>query len=85
MHATVLGSVGGALGVAAHAGGAAGLVLARLARVAFVSGADLGLRTGAAVAIAGCVLALAALPARPLADAETPDVSAPRANSQVTD
>jgi EmrB/QacA subfamily drug resistance transporter len=81
VHATVLGSIGGALGVAAHAGGAAGLVLARLARVAFVSGADLGLRTGAAVAIAGCVLALAALPARPPADAETPDVNAPHVNA----
>jgi EmrB/QacA subfamily drug resistance transporter len=58
-------SLGGALAVAAHAGGAAGQLLAHLARTAFVSGMDLGLLTGAVVAIAGSLLVLAWLPARP--------------------
>ncbi|HUK68033.1 MAG TPA: MFS transporter [Streptosporangiaceae bacterium] len=65
---TILGSIGGAQGVAAHLGGAAGALLGQLARAAFISGMDLGLRTGAAAALAGCALALAALPARPPAD-----------------
>jgi len=34
--------------------------------------ADLGLRTGAAVALVGCALALAALPARPAVDDDPP-------------
>jgi EmrB/QacA subfamily drug resistance transporter len=62
---TILGSIGGALGVAARAGGAAGHLLAGAARAAFVSGADLGLLVAAAVVLAGCGLALAALPTRP--------------------
>jgi len=62
---TILGSIGGALGVAARAGGATGTLLAHAARAAFNSGAGLGLLTAAAVALAGVVLALAALPARP--------------------
>jgi hypothetical protein len=53
----VLGSIGGALGVAGHVG-------AHLAKTAFVSGMDLGLETGAAVAVAGMVIALLALPSR---------------------
>jgi EmrB/QacA subfamily drug resistance transporter len=64
IESAILGSVGGALAVAAHAGGAAGALLAYAARAAFISGGSLGLRTGAAVALAGCVLALLALPAR---------------------
>ena len=59
---TITGSLGGALAVAAHLGGPAGAALAHLARSAFVSGMDLGLLTGAAVALGGCLLALAALP-----------------------
>jgi EmrB/QacA subfamily drug resistance transporter len=66
---TILGSIGGALGVAARAGGAAGHLLAHVARSAFISGADLGLLIAAAVVLAGCVLALAVLPASPSADA----------------
>jgi len=62
---TVLGSVGGALDVAARAGGAAGHLLAYAARSAFISGANLGLQIAAAVVLAGCVLALTTLPARP--------------------
>jgi hypothetical protein len=62
---TIFGSIGGALGVAARAGDAAGALLAQAARVAFISGAGLGLLIAAAVTLAGCVLALIALPARP--------------------
>jgi len=64
IHAAILGSVGGALDVAARLGGTPGTLLAHMARSAFVSGADLGLRTAAAVALVGCLIALAALPAR---------------------
>jgi Na+/melibiose symporter-like transporter len=69
---TILGSIGGALGVAARVGGATGHLLAHAARSAFISGADLGLRTAAAVVLAGCVLALLTLPARPRPDAKDP-------------
>ena len=61
---TILGSVGGALGVAERIGGILGAELAHLARSAFISGMDLGLATGAGVALAGCLIALIALPAR---------------------
>ena len=63
--ATVGNSLGGALAVATRVGGAAGALLTQLARGAFISGMDLGLITGSAVAIAGCLLVLAWLPARP--------------------
>ena len=62
---TILGSIGGALDVASRAGGTVGYLLAHAARSAFISGADLGLRTAAAVALVGCVLALVTLPSRP--------------------
>ena len=61
---TVLGSVGGALGLAAHLGGQTGAALAELARASFISGMDLGLLTGAVVALAATVLALITLPGR---------------------
>ncbi len=61
---TILGSVGGALGVAVRVGGILGAALSHLARSAFVSGMDLGLATGAGVALVGCLIALAALPSR---------------------
>jgi hypothetical protein len=64
IHSTILGSIGGALDVAARQGGAFGTLLAHAARSAFLSGANLGLRTAAVVALAGCVIALAALPGR---------------------
>ncbi|MGD0704222.1 MAG: hypothetical protein ABSA02_30600 [Trebonia sp.] len=60
----VLGSIGGALGVAGQVGGSLGAELAHLARTAFVSGMDLGLEVGSAVAVAGLVIALLALPSR---------------------
>jgi hypothetical protein len=68
--ATILGSLGGALAVAAHLGGVLGAALAHLARMAFISGMDLAMVTGAAVALGGCLLALALLPARPAAGGE---------------
>jgi len=77
---TILGSVGGALEVAARVGGIEGAALAQAARSAFISGMDLGLTTAAAIAVAGGVLALLALPGRPprlggseLADTELAD------------
>ena len=73
---TILGSVGGALGVAVHVGGPLGAALAHLARSAFISGMDLGLATGA-IAAAGGLLALAALPARPARPAGTSPPPAP--------
>jgi hypothetical protein len=66
---TILGSIGGALGVAARVGGAAGHLLGYAAKSAFISGANLGLLTAAAVVLAGCVLALMTLPTRPRPDA----------------
>ena len=67
---TVLGSVGGALGVAAHVGGFLGTELGQLARSAFVSGMDLGLATGACVAVVGCLIALVVLPSKGEPDAD---------------
>jgi hypothetical protein len=55
-------SLGGAL-AAARAGGSTGPPLVHLAKTAFISGMDLGLLTGAAVAVAGCLVALICLPA----------------------
>ena len=69
----VLGSLGGALAVAAHLGGHLGAALAHLAHTAFMSGMDLGLRTGATVAAAGGLLALALMPTRPTAGSKEPD------------
>jgi EmrB/QacA subfamily drug resistance transporter len=64
----ILGSLGGALGVAKQIGGLAGELLATSARSAFVRGMDLGLLVGAIVALGGALLALLALPARPASD-----------------
>jgi len=61
--AAVKNSLGGAL-AAARAGGATGPPLVHLAKTAFISGMDLGLLTGAAVAVGGCLVALVFLPAR---------------------
>ena len=65
----ILGSVGGALDVAARVGGVEGTALVQAARSAFVSGMDLGLATAAAVAVAGGVVALVSLPGRRARDA----------------
>jgi hypothetical protein len=61
--AAVKNSLGGAL--AAARAGTTGPPTIHLAKTAFTSGMDLGLVTGAAVAIAGCLIALTCLPARP--------------------
>jgi EmrB/QacA subfamily drug resistance transporter len=61
----IQGSVGAALEVAGRVGGALGAGLEHAARTAFVSGMDLGLATGAVVALAGALVALAALPGLP--------------------
>jgi len=65
---TILGSIGGALAIAARVGDTTGQLLAHAARAAFISGADLALFTASAVVMIGCVLALLSLPARPRAD-----------------
>ena len=53
-------------------GGPAGRLLAHAAQVSFISGMDLGLLTGAAVGLAGCLVALAAMPSRPEGSAGRP-------------
>jgi EmrB/QacA subfamily drug resistance transporter len=63
MH-TILGSLGGALTVADDVGGATGPLLAQAARAAFMSGNEIALAVGAAVALGGTVLMLARLPSR---------------------
>ena len=61
---TILGSIGGAQGVAARVGGVLGAVLAHLARTAFVSGMDLGPGHRRGRRRGRALLALAALPSR---------------------
>jgi EmrB/QacA subfamily drug resistance transporter len=61
---TIIGSVGGALSVANHVGGATGALLSRAARAAFMSGMQISLGVGALVAFAGTLLVLTALPSR---------------------
>ncbi len=74
----ILGSLGGALAVAAHVPGKAGVALAGAARHGFVSGMDLGLVAASiVVAVAGLVV-LVALPNRaPSAPADPPQGSTP--------
>ena len=60
----ILGSLGGALAVAAHVPGKAGEALAQAARRGFVSGMDLGLLVAAAVVAVAGLVALIALPSR---------------------
>ncbi len=69
----ILGSLGGALAAAERAGGIVGLLLAQFARTAFISGMDLGLRTGAVAALAGGLIALVALPSRSHGGRPAPD------------
>ncbi len=63
MHA-ILGSLGGALGVAASAGGVTGAALARVARASFMSGNAASILVGGGVALCGALLVLAFLPSR---------------------
>ena len=69
---TILGSLGGALAVAGRAGGATGALLAHAARAAFMSGNEIALAVGAAVALGGVVLVLARLPLRVSPDSPDP-------------
>ena len=61
---TILGSLGGALAVAQAVGGTTGALLSHTARAAFMSGIGLSLAVGGAVAIAGAILVVVALPSR---------------------
>jgi hypothetical protein len=61
---TILGSLGGALGVAHTVGGATGAVLSHAARAAFMSGLEMAFIVGGCVAIGGAVVVLAWLPSR---------------------
>jgi len=63
---TILGSFGGALGVASGVGGAAGALLGRAARAAFMSGLEVSFLVGAVVSFAGVVTALVWLPSHSL-------------------
>lgn len=74
---TILGSLGGALAGAAHAGGATGALLAHTARAAFMSGNEAALAVGAAVALGGAVLVLAGLPSQVSRDSPDPSVRGP--------
>ncbi len=69
---TILGSLGGALAVAESVGGATGVLLAHVARAAFMSGNKVSLAIGSAVALGGAFLVLAALPSRTLRQPEDP-------------
>jgi hypothetical protein len=60
----ILGSLGGALAVAAKVGGTTGVLLAHAARVAFMSGVEASLAVGAVVALGAALLVVARLPAR---------------------
>jgi hypothetical protein len=62
----ILGSLGGALGVAKSVGGATGALLAHAARAAFISGMNVSLLVGAIVGFGGVVLVLVLMPSRPL-------------------
>ena len=65
IHDVILGSLGGALQVAARIPGPAGAALADAARRSFVSGMDLGLLIASIVVAAAACVVLLALPQRP--------------------
>jgi EmrB/QacA subfamily drug resistance transporter len=69
----ILGSVGGALGVAKAVGGASGAALAGVARRSFVSGMDIGLLIGACVVAVAAFVVLALLPSR--SQGRSPDLA----------
>ncbi len=60
----ITGSLGGAIAVANHIGGALGRALLAVANRAFVSGMDLALSIGAVMVVVGAALVIALLPAR---------------------
>ena len=61
---TILGSLGGALTVASRAGGSTGVLLARAARTAFMSGNEVSFAVAGAVSLGGVILVLVGLPSR---------------------
>jgi EmrB/QacA subfamily drug resistance transporter len=65
VHDVILGSLGGALEVAARLPGPTGAALAEAARQSFVSGMDLGLLIASIVVAAAACLVMLALPQRP--------------------
>ena len=71
---TILGSLGGALAVARACGGATGALLAHGARAAFMSGSEVSLGVGAAVALAGVLVVLLVLPSRMAGNSPDPEV-----------
>ncbi len=78
VHDLILGSLGGALGVAKAVGGAPGADLAFLSREAFVSGMEVGATAGAIVVGIAAVVALLLLPNRAPANnqkVEIPEIS----------
>jgi hypothetical protein len=60
----ILGSLGGALGVARFVGGESGALLARAARSAFMSGVEVAFVVGTVVAVIGAMIMIARLPAK---------------------
>ena len=80
----ILGSLGGALQVAARIPGPTGAALADAARRSFVSGMDLGLLIAAIVVAAAAALVLLALPQRPHQEPHpsTPPAGLARVTSQ---
>ncbi|MGA2528096.1 MAG: MFS transporter [Acidimicrobiales bacterium] len=71
----ILGSLGGALGVARALGGTSGVALAHVARVAFMSGNAVSLLVGGAVALAGALLVALLLKQRCPRDLEGAEVA----------
>ena len=61
---SILGSLGGALGVANEMGGNLGRLLANAAHGAFMSGVEVSLTAGAVVALCGSLVVCACLPSR---------------------
>ena len=85
---TILGSLGGALAVAASVGGATGALLAHAARSAFMNGGKVALAVGAAVAVGGAALVVTRLPSRVSHQAPHPGTDIPqpdRRSSAVTE
>jgi hypothetical protein len=71
---TILGSFGGALGVASSVGGTTGALLGRAARAAFMSGVEVSFLVGAAVSLAGVVIVFVWLPSHVLPAPTHPSV-----------
>jgi EmrB/QacA subfamily drug resistance transporter len=88
---SIVGSLGGALGVARQAGGTTGQLLANTARSAFMSGVGVALNVGALVALTGSLLILIRFPSRGAsqdvknanASGSAPDISAVLENDEV--